>query len=186
MKNQGSCGSCWTFSTAAAIESAYLIRRKQSLDLSEQQLVDCAYWQGMGGCSAGTSYQGFSYVLNNGITSERYDPYRGYPFTCGYNMPPAASIRKFCIRGQNNYGPPAMSENLSDQAIISTLGYFGPVGVYVNADRIQNYRSGIINDPYCSKQVNHAVLLVGYTERSFIIKNSWGTNWVSFSHSQLH
>ena len=185
VKNQGTCGSCWTFSAAGAIESAYLIRRKTSLDLSEQQLVDCAYWQGMGGCNGGTSFQAFNYIVTNGITSEANDPYRGYTFSCRYNFPAAAAIRKFCIRGQNGYGPPAITERLTDEAIIAALGYFGPLGVTINADRLQNYRAGIVNDPFCSTAVNHAVLLVGYTPTSFIIKNSWGSTWGDGGYFQL-
>uniref|UniRef100_A0A914P559 Peptidase C1A papain C-terminal domain-containing protein n=1 Tax=Panagrolaimus davidi TaxID=227884 RepID=A0A914P559_9BILA len=36
-----SCGACYAFATAAAIESQYLIHQNLNLDLSEQSLVDC-------------------------------------------------------------------------------------------------------------------------------------------------
>lgn len=41
VKQQGMCGSCWTFSSTGAIEAAYLIKHNVEHDLSEQQLVDC-------------------------------------------------------------------------------------------------------------------------------------------------
>ena len=41
VKEQGSCGSCWSFATVATVESAYSIAGGNMLDLSEQQLVDC-------------------------------------------------------------------------------------------------------------------------------------------------
>uniref|UniRef100_A0A5F4WGC1 Cathepsin H n=1 Tax=Callithrix jacchus TaxID=9483 RepID=A0A5F4WGC1_CALJA len=42
VKNQGACGSCWTFSTTGALESAIAIATGKMLSLAEQQLVDCA------------------------------------------------------------------------------------------------------------------------------------------------
>lgn len=42
VKNQGSCGGCYTFSTAGAMEGAMAIFKGMDLvDLSMQQLLDC-------------------------------------------------------------------------------------------------------------------------------------------------
>ena len=41
VKNQGGCGSCWAFATAATFEAAIKIRLGIEVDLSEQWLVSC-------------------------------------------------------------------------------------------------------------------------------------------------
>lgn len=54
----------------------------------------------------------------------------------------------------------------------------GPLGVAIDAtpEFMQLGPSGIFAG-CSSSNYNHAVLLVGYTETHWIIKNSWGTSW---------
>ncbi len=53
----------------------------------------------------------------------------------------------------------------------------------VNANDFQNYSPTATNQVLNCKNanskggINHAVLLIGYTSKAWIIKNSWGTNW---------
>ena len=73
VKNQGICGSCYTFSSVAAIESALAIKNNISgdqIDFSEQQLVDCSISYGNSGCNGGRIYKTFLYVINNGLMHE--------------------------------------------------------------------------------------------------------------------
>ena len=61
----------------------------------------------------------------------------------------------------------------------------GPVATAVQGDSMvfMQYAGGVITDESCfsSKEVNHAVLVVGYGEDNglpyFLVKNSWGETW---------
>ena len=52
-----------------------------------------------------------------------------------------------------------------------------PIAVGVGASSWSGYESGIFSCPE-DPNVNHAVLLVGYTSlQHWIVKNSWGKTW---------
>eukprot|EP00924_Labyrinthula_sp_SR-Ha-C_P007635 snap_masked-scaffold_42-processed-gene-2.37-mRNA-1 protein AED:0.07 eAED:0.07 QI:0/0/0/0.5/1/1/2/0/422 len=82
-------------------------------------------------------------------------------------------------------------EELSDDEIEleDVLVKRGPVSVALNALFLQFYWKGIINVPFCSDGLNHAVLLVGSGESEveifnhvkktefWKVKNSWGEKW---------
>jgi len=55
----------------------------------------------------------------------------------------------------------------------------GPVSVAIEADQavFQGYTGGIINSDDCGTQMDHAVLVVGYGDGFWIVKNSWAPNW---------
>lgn len=53
VRDQGQCGSCWTFSAVSSLESHYYKTNGELLEFSEQHLVDCAYLsQGQTGSDA--------------------------------------------------------------------------------------------------------------------------------------
>lgn len=57
---------------------------------------------------------------------------------------------------------------------------YGPLGVVVEADDGWiNYRSGVYSCPFSilANDINHSVVIVGYTQDYWIVKNSWGTFW---------
>merc|ERR1711862_574188 len=73
---------------------------------------------------------------------------------------------------------PAGDEN----ALMAALN-IGPVSVLIEADKraFNGYSGGILDNPACGTQLDHAVLLVAYgtqgTKDYWKIKNSWGPGW---------
>ncbi|KAL8464100.1 hypothetical protein ACS0TY_033863 [Phlomoides rotata] len=86
VKNQGHCGSCWTFSTTGALEAAYAQAFGKGVSLSEQQLVDCAGAFNNFGCNGGLPSQAFEYIkYNGGLETEDAYPYTGKDGVCKFS-----------------------------------------------------------------------------------------------------
>ncbi|XP_003633102.1 thiol protease aleurain-like isoform X2 [Vitis vinifera] len=86
IKDQGHCGSCWTFSTTGALEAAYAQAFGKGISLSEQQLVDCAGAFNNFGCHGGLPSQAFEYIkYNGGLDTEEAYPYTGLDGTCKFS-----------------------------------------------------------------------------------------------------
>lgn len=76
VKDQGHCGSCWTFSTVGALEAHSLIKYGKNETYSEQQLVDCAGPMDNHGCNGGLPSQAFEFIFAyGGISTEHAYPY---------------------------------------------------------------------------------------------------------------
>jgi cathepsin F len=172
VKNQGSCASCWAFSAAGSIEGQLSIRRRQSISISPQQMVDCD--GGNNGCNGGMMGPAFNYLQRTGgAMSWNSYPYTGRRGGCRFNRNNVVTR----ISGWSSAG------STNEEVIKAYLYRNGPVAVTMNARNFQNYRGGIYNVPYnyCPINPDHGVLIVGYGTAGgvnyWIIKNSWGPNW---------
>ncbi|XP_062378391.1 procathepsin L-like [Sardina pilchardus] len=174
VKDQGQCGSCWSFSTTGALESHSCIKHGSLPSLSEQQLVDCTRSYGNNGCHGGWMNPSFSYISDNGgLDTKDYYPYEAQDGTCHFDP---SGVGATCS-GYVDVMPKG-----DESALQEVVANVGPVSVAVDATNFQNYQSGVFNDPSCSSsQINHAVLVVGYgTEGGqdyWLVKNSWSTSW---------
>ena len=76
VKDQGNCGSCWTFGTTGAIEGAWFVAGNKLISLSEQQILDCDT-KTDNGCDGGEQATALDYVIKaGGIEGE--DDYAKY------------------------------------------------------------------------------------------------------------
>ncbi|MED6181333.1 Cysteine protease rd19a [Stylosanthes scabra] len=186
VKNQGSCGSCWSFSTTGALEGAHYLATGELVSLSEQQLVDCDHecdpdepGSCDSGCNGGLMNSAFEYILKSGgIMQEEDYPYKGSDRgTCKFDKTKiAASVANFSV------------VSLDEDQIAANLVKNGPLAVAINAVFMQTYIGGVSCPYICSRRLDHGVLLVGYGSGGYspirmkekpywIIKNSWGGNW---------
>jgi C1A family cysteine protease len=164
VKDQGNCGSCWAFSAVAYLESQALIKKQSNATFSEQQLVDCDHL-GDQGCNGGLMQTALQYFQQNGVESDKAYPYTARGGQCKYNKGSVvANVSNIkCYEGVNN---------ATVQGYLTTAG---PLSIAVDATSFQTYRGGVLNCRF--SRLNHGVLLVGYTQDTWIIKNSWGKNW---------
>lgn len=168
VKNQGQCGSCWSFSTTGSIEGASAILTGKLVSLSEQQLMDCSKAYGDNSCQGGLMDNAFKYVIaNKGIDTEADYPYKMKNEACEKSK---AASHAADITGYHDV-------EHSDAAMQAALTV-GPVSVAIEADQadFQHYRSGTFKGP-CGTKLDHGVLAVGYTADYWIVKNSWGGSW---------
>ncbi len=164
VKNQGQCGSCWAFSAVGFLESQSLIVDMKARTYSEQQLVDCDHL-GDQGCNGGLMQTAMEYIQQKGIESDTDYPYRARKQTCQYSQ----AKTKATVDNIKCY------EKISNAQMQQMLATVGPLAIAVDASTFQFYRGGILQ---CKgTALNHGVLLIGFTQDTWIIKNSWGTGW---------
>jgi len=172
VKNQGQCGSCWSFSTTGAMEGSYQVATSQLLSLAEQQLVDCD--RSNDGCSGGWPYMAMTYASKNGACLESSYPYTAVGGGCRQSSC-TLGLQPGTVSGYQHVGQ-------TTSALLSALNS-QPVSVTVDAGEIafQFYSNGVINHG-CYGPINHAVLATGYGTAAdgtkyWRIKNSWGSSW---------
>merc|ERR1711953_587613 len=176
VKDQGSCGSCWSFGGAAAFESAMCLDGQQDCSswsgASEQQLVDCGGKDNTAlgpyydmACNGGWIDNALYYIQTTGYI----DGYDNYPYVSG------------STKQAGNCG--ATTKN-SESELTTALAQVGAIGIAIDAGGIgcQLYSGGVYVSNSCSStRLNHAVTAVGYgnmdSQDYFTVKNSWGTAW---------
>lgn len=195
VKNQGHCGSCWTFSSTGCLEAHVAIKYDgwHAPRLSEQQLVDCAEAFDNHGCNGGLPSHAFEYIrAAGGIDTEFHYPYQGKEGTCAFKgaaaknagaafEPTSAGVGAQVVGGSVNI-------TVGDEAALKyAIATQGPVSIaFQVAKDFRDYKTGVYSSTVCKNapgDVNHAVLAVGYgTDPAtgidyWLVKNSWDYSW---------
>jgi C1A family cysteine protease len=180
VKDQGQCGSCWSFSTTGALEGAYFITYGTLPSFSEQQLVDCDNRKNGGkdmGCNGGLMDNAFGWIEKNGGLCTEAD----YPYTSGTTKSPGSCDTSCTVVDNSKITTFTDVEPSSDADMMAALVQ-QPVSIAIQADQkeFQLYKSGVFTGT-CGTQLDHGVLAVGYGtldgQDYYLVKNSWGTVW---------
>lgn len=205
VKDQGYCGSCWTFGTNVAIEG-YLCKSGRFdctawTGLSEQQLVDCASRTNRNSeinltpfdnfaCQGGFQQNAIRYIMKNNYQMNSYDDYpyisgdtRRMNSECQFNDATAV---------QNVLNTCGTFRQGDENAMAQVVNEIGPltIGVDSSGRGFDLYKSGIYSNKNCgkfNKDLDHAVAVTGYGVYPFgdpkkgtnywEVKNSWGPDW---------
>lgn len=188
VKDQGHCGSCWSFAASETIESHWAKATGKLSTLSQQNILSCVpnvkQCGGTGGCSGGTAELAFSTLTGVGLSSEWTYPYLSY-FGVDSACDPSRVVKVANITGlvqlpTNDYN-----------SLITAVTTLGPIAISVEANQWKSYEEGVFDG--CNQtnpDIDHAVQLVGYgTDAAlgdyWLVRNSWSPMWGELGYIRI-
>lgn len=180
IQDQGQAGTCYSFGTSCAVESAMAIKTGVLTKLSEQQIVDCSTIKNGGpnmGVNGGQIAPTLEWIGKTGglCTEEAYPYVSGTTKTTGTCQKTCSKVSGSDVQSVVNVKPKSDADMMT--AISKTV-----VSIAVEADQssFQLYKSGVFTGA-CGTNLDHAVALTGYGTMNgldyYILRNSWGVSW---------
>ena len=193
VQNQGTCGACYAFASLASLESRILIGGGAPVNLSENNLKECNFYElnsimdegvPWGSCDGGNVWLTANHLSQSGAVLESCDPYVAADVACRATCPPVTSLL-----GMRQISGGAVPH---PDVLKSALQRYGPlsVNIYCGSGDAWAREFGRYDGSYTlyypgTQETNHLVLLVGYDDNlahaggrgAWIAKNSWGTDW---------
>lgn len=170
VKDQGSCGSCWTFGAVAGMEGEVIRQLGRNDILSEQQVGDCTSSNMCGGGRADAAYPK---LYGKALYTLSSYPYTAKNGACHTGTDAGVRINSFT----------RTSRPATDAGMETALNTAAQV-VAVGASSWHNYGGGVFTDSN-SCSLNHQVYATGVTGSSFKVKNSWGKSWGESGYIRL-
>lgn len=194
VRNQGECGSCYSFGAAAAIESVYNINHglwgDDCVDFSEAFIAFCLgylspYNDHFYGCEGSDyDYYELQALVDYGVPEESAFPYSPSLSECNED---SWNASRYSVQSWHRI--PCGDIN----AIKTAIYYYGVVDAAVEVGTaFQAYSTGIYDDsnrscdanPCYYTPTNHVVALVGWNDNPaeggegyWILRNSWSSFW---------
>jgi len=172
VKTQGSCGGCFAFAAVGSIEFWYWKHTRKSKDFSIQQWIDCTKGANYG-CDGGLMHPVFAKAMKTPAGPASFDTYRNRESVCRKRTHrPWLRVKSYAVQSDASNYP-------IEQHLAHNLVQYGPIPVGIDSTNwhFEMYRGGVLKESQCGKDIDHAVLLVGFTPEYWIIKNSWGPRW---------
>ncbi|MBN2055262.1 hypothetical protein JW905_10090 [bacterium] len=170
IRDQAQCGSCTAFATVGVLESLMNIHYGNpalDLDLSEEHLFMCSG----GTCTTGNTIQSPAmYTVNSGVPDEACFPYTASDQPCSNSCPDWSDRAYKAVSWQQLSGDEGIKTALRVAPVISTFQVY---------EDFRYYMGGVYEYVWGTLQGGHAIAIIGWNdeENSWIVKNSWGTDW---------
>ena len=171
IKDQGQCGSCWSFSANAALENAWAVKHGHLYSFAEQELVDCDPHSH--GCNGGLQSYAYNYYKKHFAAEEKNYSYTAKDGQCAYDTAKHTEVKTTGYINVSKNSPTQMKAALEK----------GVLAVSIEADQrvFQSYKSGIFDSTECGSRLDHATNVVGWGSTGgteyWIMRNSWGKTW---------